>query len=172
MNCTTKQSDPSTCNYCDGLESNRCRVQLPGREPSRFPRFPFLVPTQKRETDRETPETGRKRRKPPGFPFPDFTGKLLPDGKLNPGHNSQEPDEACSACMHAGTGCLAGRVAGSRFMPSTSRARKHSVDGPLVFPSLFFFPLPPERVRTTPNLYVFNGQRRELLREEGTEDKL
>ena len=87
-------------------------------------------------------------------------------------HNSQEPDEACSACMHAGTGCLAGRVAGSRFMPSTSRARKHSVDGPLVFPSLFFFPLPPERVRTTPNLYVLNGQRRELLREEGTEDKL
>jgi len=59
------------------------RVQLPGREPSRFPRFPFLVPTQKRETDRKTPETGRKRRKPPGFPFPDFTGKLLPDGKLN-----------------------------------------------------------------------------------------
>jgi len=65
------------------------RVQLPGREPSRFPRFPFLVPTQKRETDRETPETGRKRRKPPGFPFPDFTGELLPDGKLNPDAGSQ-----------------------------------------------------------------------------------
>ena len=72
------------------MKSNKCpvdgRVQLPGREPSRFPRFPFLVPTQKRETDREMPETGRKRRKPPGFPFPDFTGKLLPDGKLNPAH--------------------------------------------------------------------------------------
>ena len=65
--------------------ANARPFQLPGREPSRFPRFPFLVPTQKRETDRETPETGRKRRKPPGFPFPDFTGKLLPDGKLNPG---------------------------------------------------------------------------------------
>ena len=67
------------------------RVQLPGREPSRFPRFPFLVPIQKRETDRETPETGRKHRKPPGFPFPDFTGKLLPDGKLNPAGTSLAP---------------------------------------------------------------------------------
>ena len=73
-------------------------VQLPGREPSRFPRFPFLVPTQKRETDRETPETGRKRRKPPGFPFPDFTGKLLPDGKLNAAPDSL----ACSTCNMSG----------------------------------------------------------------------
>ena len=94
-----------------------CRVQLPGREPSRFPRFPFLVPTQKRETDRETPETGRKRRKPPGFPFPDFTGKLLPDGKLNPARRTRTKKLSAAA--------VAKDSSFSLFRPSPPHRRRH-----------------------------------------------
>ena len=82
-----------------------------------------------------------------------------------------------SQTKHALRACMQGLAAWLAGWPALASCPPHPEHenilwvGPSFF-HLFFFPLPPERVRTTPNLYVLNGQRRELLREEGTEDKL